>query len=105
MPRGGIMIVFPLAIALNFPQDCRDTRSGGLTRRTDVLLASVAEMQHGQAFWLVFRARVLTNSFNRHPMRAGRGSRAVCGHAHRECVGAGREKSLRCRRCSRRAFL
>ena len=75
---------------------------GGLIRRTDVL-ASVSEMQHGQAFWLVFTARVLTNPFNRHPMRGG--TKITCGvqHAHRECVGADREKTLHCRIWSRRA--
>jgi len=87
----------------SFQQHCGDTRIGGLIRRTNVLLASVAEMQHGQAFWLVFPARVLTSSFNRHPMRGGMRITRGGQHAHRH-VGAGREKTLRCRRCSRRTF-
>jgi len=73
----------------SFQQHCGDTRIGGLIRRTNVLLASVAEMQHGQAFWLVFPARVLTSSFNRHPMRGGTRITRGVQHAHRECVGGG----------------
>src|SRR6516164_9826801 len=61
-------------------------------------------MQHRQALWLVFPANVLTSSFNRHPMRGGTRITRGVQHAHRECVGAGREKSIRCRRCSRGAF-
>jgi hypothetical protein len=50
--EGALQSSFPLAIAL-ISTRLRDTRIiGGLIRRTDVLLASVAEIQHGQAFWL-----------------------------------------------------
>ena len=41
----------PHSLMRSFQQDC-GTRIGGLIRRTDVLVASVAEIQHGQAFWL-----------------------------------------------------
>src|SRR5262249_62396118 len=50
MPRGGIPILFSLAIAAQFQQDWRDTRIDGLIGRNDVLLALWQRRNIGKHF-------------------------------------------------------
>ena len=57
-------------------------------RRRPTSLRSVAERQHRLAIWPVLSARVLTGSFNCHPMEGGR--RTVCSECTRAMPSRGR---------------